>query len=146
MFKRTYLLSILLVLMLLVVACGETEEPRPEVDPSIMETLVDITYAGEMVALSGEQRDATLMLLTDAQGAYVFSLDYLYVGRTQTPTNRTGLWYFDGQTLILDVIEQDGEPVDQPSLTFAVADQRLLGTIYDKSYFDVEDLVLQRIP
>ena len=95
-----------------------------------------------MDALSAETRTADLELTTKTQNQLVFSLDFLFVGRTLRPTNRTGTWYYDGSTLTLKIIEQDGEPVDQDPMSFAINQDQLIATIFDKDQFDVNDFVL----
>lgn len=142
---RTILL-IVTMLLLNLVACGERTEPLPTPDPTVIAPLVDTSYAGTLQAINGETRDVSLLLSTDVEGDYVFSLDYLFVGRTTAPTNRTGNWFYDGSSITLVIEEQDGEPVDQPSLVFAQSDNKLLATIFDKNHFDVDSFLLERLP
>lgn len=141
--KRFLTLASLLILML-GAACGSSPEPLAQPDPTVAAPLLDAVYSGASNALNGESREYALTLSTDAEGDYVFSLDYLFVERSLRPTNRTGHWHYDGNTLTLQIDEQDGEPVDQPSLFFAVAGEQLVGTVFDKAQFDVQDFVLQR--
>ena len=140
--KHIFSLLLLLLASSLLIACQSKAEEFPTPDPDIVEPLLETTWAGTMEALSAEERTADLELTTNNQGQLVFSLDFLFVGRTTRPTNRTGIWHYDGSTLTLAIVEQDGEPVDQDAMLFAVNQNQLVATIFDKDQFDVNDFVL----
>ena len=144
--KRYYSGLLFVLFTVLLAACGASEAAMPTPDPTTVALLVDKSFSAELTALSGESRQVDLTLTRDAESRLVFSLNYFYIGRSLAPTNRTGHWYFDGSMLTLDIIEQDGEPVEQESLTFVVDEEQLRGTNFDQSWFDVDSILLVEVP
>ncbi len=134
-----------IMLLSLLVACGRVEV-LPAIDDAVFEPMVDRSFSAELSTATGEMRQVDLSLTRNPEGRYVFSLDYLYIGRTLTPTNRTGNWYYEGTTLTLAILEQDGEPVDQSPLLFTVDGTQLRSTSFDKNYFDVDQFILNEVP
>lgn len=133
-----YLLKVFLMLGLLT-SCNSAVYPH---DPTAAARLAESEFYGEAFTEGGEKRELTLTLSEDSQAQTVFTLDVLYVGRSTRPTQRTGFWHTDGQTLTLAVAEQDGEPTDEDAITFQIDGDVLTVRDYDAVRYDFTPFIL----
>lgn len=120
-----------------------------------VETPTEIIYSEELSAeelqisdkiFSGEQQTVEgnneLINLTLAAIDRQFEMENLFLGRSDRPTTRTGRWGIVNDSLWLEVLELDGEPVSHADLQFQIVDNALVGRQYDRERFNYDVFVL----